>query len=247
MIIWVVLFITKKPVLAGLSDSMMSVPLFLSFIVGAYVDRAWSKKAIALTPGMLRFLLAVLIIVSVLSHLETFILAAIYASTFFIGFTSDVLDAARASWTKAFLNESTYKKGVSQVSSVTMVAQAAGFIIALGFLGAFSLIASLFLLSSVPLIAIRHEKYRGSGPINNYIKEGLSISWNDRRIREIIILSLIGNIIIWMAAIMFISLVQIELELSSVYVSAIFGMMVSGMAAGSMIGYRLSGKLGRKI
>ncbi len=250
VIIWSVLFITKKPVLAGLSDSMMSVPLFLSFIVGAYVDRAWNKKAIAMAAGMLRFLLAVLIIFSVLSRLETFILVTICVSTFLIGFTSDVQDAARASWTKAFLDENTYKKGVSQLSSVTMVAQAAGFIasgfiIASGLPGAFSLIASLFMLSAIPIIAIRHEKYGGSGRINNYIREGLSISWNDKRIREMIVLILIANIIIGMAAIMFISLVQIVLKLSSVYLSVIFGTFVTGMAAGSMIGYKLSGKLGR--
>ncbi|MGC8608951.1 MAG: MFS transporter [Thermoplasmata archaeon] len=249
VIIWVVLLITKNPILAGLSDSMMTVPLILSFIVGAYVDRIWNKKAVAMAAALLRFALICLILIADLTRITVIIVLTIYFSTFLIGFTSDILDSIRASWTKAFLTEDFYKRGTSEISSVTMAAQAIGFIvsgviISTGVYNSFMILSVILLISVFPLIPVKHSNYGGSGSVKEYVKAGLKLAWKDKRIREIIIMGLIGNFIIGMAGIMFISLVQIGFRLPGIFVSLLFGLLVFGMAGGSIAGQKISGKIG---
>lgn len=44
MIIWVLLYETHSPFLSGLGDGILSLPLFFSFIVGAFIDKSGNKK-----------------------------------------------------------------------------------------------------------------------------------------------------------------------------------------------------------
>ncbi|PYB69010.1 MFS transporter [Thermoplasma sp. Kam2015] len=249
VIIWVVLRITEKPVLAGLADSMMTFPLMLSIIVGAAVDRMWIKKELAITAALVRMMLLLLIIYSLHWGHSIYVILAIYTSTFLIGFTSDVIDSVRASWMKVFLREDQYKSGSSQLSSSTMLAQGIGFvlsgiIISLGDFRSFLCLALIFAVALFPLLGVKHSRYGGSGSIQEYIAGGVRLIIGDGRIREIILMGLIGNFLIGMAAIMFISLIEIGFGLSAVYVSMIFGVLVFGIAVGSFFASKISGKLG---
>ncbi len=96
----------------------------------------------------------------------------------------------------------------------------------------------------IPILFIKHYRYGGSGPINEYIKKGIKFIIYDKRIREIIIVGLSVNLILGMAAIMFISLIDVTLELPAIYVSIMFCMLVFGVSIGSLIGQRIKGSLG---
>jgi len=250
VIIWVILQITGKPALAGLADSMMTFPLMLSIVVGSFVDKMWLKKELAISAAAVRVILLFLILFAIHTEKDLYIAVSIFAATFILGFTSDVIDSVRSSWMKAFLREDQYKAGSSEMSSATMIAQGAGFIlsgiiIALGDVRSFLVLTLIFLISILPILAIRHARYGGSDSIQNYIKEGIKLAIGDGRIREVIIIGLIGNFIVGMAAIMFISLVQIGFRLPAIYVSMIFGVLVFGIAIGSIAGSKITGNVGR--
>ncbi len=88
IIIWVILYMTKTPVLSGLGDGFLSVPLFFSFIVGAYVDRFNKKKILAILAGVIRSLSIIMIFIGIFLNNTLITLISIYISAFLIGFTS---------------------------------------------------------------------------------------------------------------------------------------------------------------
>ncbi|MEM3191704.1 MAG: MFS transporter, partial [Candidatus Parvarchaeota archaeon] len=126
IIIWVILFETKSAFFAGLGDGIMSLPLFFSFLVGAFVDRTEKKKAIAIAVGVLRSVFLVTILYGFYLNSLILILISIYASGFILGLTSDVMNSIRASWTKEVLKEEHYKSGSSVSLMVNYIAQGGG-------------------------------------------------------------------------------------------------------------------------
>ncbi|SMD30311.1 MFS transporter [Picrophilus oshimae] len=248
VIIWVILDITRSPVLAGLSDSMMTLPLMLSIIVGSFVDRTMIKKELAMAAMIIRISL-ILIISSLYYNVDAYIVLSIFISTFMLGFTSDIVDSVRASWTKAFLGEAQYKSGLSLMSFSSMFGEGLGFvisgiIIALGDIKSFIIINIIFIASLIPVIIIKHTGYGGTGSINEYIKNGIKFVVNDKRIKEIILIGLIVNFILGMFGILFISMIQVGFGLPAIYVSIVFGLFIFGVSIGSFTGQKIKGNIG---
>ncbi|AAT43381.1 MFS transporter [Picrophilus oshimae] len=249
VIIWVILDITRSPVLAGLSDSMMTLPLMLSIIVGSFVDRTMIKKELAIVAMIIRISMILIIISLLYYNVDAYIVLSIFISTFMLGFTSDIVDSVRASWTKAFLGEAQYKSGSSLMSFSSMFGEGLGFvisgiIIALGDIKSFIIINIIFIASMIPVIIIKHPGYGGTGSINEYIKNGIKFVVNDKRIKEIILIGLIVNFILGMFGILFISMIQVGFGLPAIYVSIVFGLFIFGVSLGSFTGQKIKGNIG---
>jgi len=179
MIIWVILYETKNAFLAGLGDGILSLPLFLSFLVGAYVDRTRSKKELAVAAGLVRAFFLSSILFGFYLHNVIVILLSIYSSGFILGFTSDVLNSIRASWTKEFLTQEQYKHGSSVQSVAVSVAEGIGYLssgifLAFGFYNSFLVILLVFLISILPVIFVRSSAKPEVKSTADSAREGLN-------------------------------------------------------------------------
>ncbi len=252
VIIWVVLYITHSPFLSGLADGMMAFPLFLSFVVGAYVDKISRKKNLAIVASFFRAISMLLIFIGIFFGNQLIVIIAIFISAFLIGFTSDILNSIRASWTKEFLSESQYKYGSSSQNTVNSLAEgigyiASGFLIQMGFSGAFLALFVVFLLSVTPIIFIINAETTVENVeenISSTIIEGMNFVKKNRAIVQIMIIAIIVNFIFGMAGIIFIALVQVHFKLPPIYVSLIFVSLLIGIIGGSSFARILSGRVG---
>lgn len=251
IIIWIVLYITHSPFLSGLADGTLSFPLFISFFVGALVDKILRKKMLAIGASVLRSFSIFSIFYGLIISNELIILISIYLSAFAIGLTSDLLNSIRASWMKEFLSEDQYKKGTSSENSIYSLAEGtgyilSGFILGLGFIGAFAAIMIVFIVSILPLLLIKAEESKI--PVNTgmggVVKEGFEFIKSTPIIVEIMAMAFISNLIFGMSGIIFIVLVQLHYMLPSYYVSLIFGVLIISIVAGSLIGRKVRGRLG---
>lgn len=252
IIIWSVLYITKSPFLSGLADGTLSFPLFISFFVGAIVDRIIRKKMLAIVAGVGRAFSIISILYGLIARNELTILISIYVSAFLVGLTSDLLKSIGSSWTKEFLSEDQYKNGASSQNSINLLGEGAGyvlsgFILVLGFSGAFAAIIVVFAVSIIPLFFISPEesKTKMNKSINGAFVEGLKFIVSSPLIMQIMFISFTGSLIFGISGIILIALVQLHYMLPSYYISMIFGVLIVGMASGSVVGRKVSGSVGK--
>ncbi|MCL5681333.1 MAG: MFS transporter [Candidatus Thermoplasmatota archaeon] len=250
-ILWVIMAETRLPIMAGLGDGILSAPLFFSFIVGAIVDKSSRKRRIALLSGTLRAVAISSIYAALLVHNIPLALIAIYATGFFIGFTSDILNSVRAVWFKEFLTENNYKKGNALDQSVLSLAEGAGYVtgsifLDLGFQNTFLAVIFIFLISIIPVLMIRVSET--SGPdhtdIINSTREGLSFIRGSRPITQLIYLMLATNLIFGMLGVVFTALVQLHFKLPPHYAGLIFAILVFGIFIGSALSVNIKGRVG---
>ncbi|AEB94805.1 MFS transporter [Metallosphaera cuprina] len=249
IIIWIILFETKNAFLAGLGDGIMSLPLFFSFFVGALVDRAKGKKAIAIAAGVLRSVFPVTILYGFYLNSLILILISIYASGFILGLTSDMMNSIRASWTKEILKEEHYKSGSSVSLMVSYIAAGGGYalsgvILAFGFYHAFATIIAVFALALIPIFFIRTNFRPRDVSAMTSLKEGIEFMRKHREIVQLMIIALILNVVFGTIGIIFISLVQIGFHLPAIFASIIFSTFIIGLVIGSFLGGKVKGKIG---
>lgn len=252
IIIWVILFITKSPILSGIGDGILSAPLFISFVVGAYIDKFNRKKFLAIMSSIARSLSITFIFIGILLNNTLIIILSIYLSAFLIGFTSDILNSIRASWIKEFLSEDQYKKGVSLSNTVYSMAEGIGYItsgilISFGTFFSFFAMFIVFAISIIPLIFIKISdlKKKENTKIIGTVLEGLVFIKENNPVWQIMIIAFIGNLIFGMAGIIFVALVQIGYKLPAIFISLIFGIFVFGIILGSIVASKIKGKLGK--
>lgn len=250
--IWIILYITHSPLLSGIADGLMSAPLFLSFIVGAYIDKFTKKKILSYISSVIRSLSIIFIIIAVYLNNDLMIIITIYLAAFIIGFTSDILNSIRSVWLKQFLTEDQYKKGVGLSNSVYSLAEGIGYILSgllltLGLIGVFSAITIIFIISIIPLLMIKvqEKKLPESFEIKSSIKEGIIYIIKTNVLWQVMIIAFLGNFIFGMGGIIFVSLVQIVYKVSAVYVSLIFVSIIGGIVFGSILGPKIKGKAGK--
>jgi len=249
MIIWVLLYESHSPFLAGLGDGILSLPLFLSFIVGALIDKSGRKKAIAIWGGVARAVSLSTIFLGFYVNSVMLIVISIYVTGFLIGLTSDILNSVRASWTKKLLTEEQYKSGSSILQTVSSMAEGAGYIasglfLALGFLDSFISIFVIFIISLAPLLFMRVEESTEVKSAMDSIIEGLKFIRESKAIMQVMAIALLGNMIFGMAGILFTTLVQVHFKLLPIYVSIIFFIFIVGMIIGAMLSRHVNGKVG---
>jgi MFS family permease len=249
IILWIILFETHSPFLSGLGDGILSAPLFFSFIVGAFVDKSGKKKALIIVAGVARALTLSLIFLGFYIDNVILIVISIYVSGFLIGFTSDILSAVNASWTKKFLDEEHYKTGSSLVQSVSSIAEGAGYIasgllLAAGFAQSFLSIFVVFIVSIIPILFIKTTEVSSSESAIDSVKQGLKFIMSSKPIIQILIIALLGNMIFGMAGVMFTALVQLHFKLPAIYISMIFSIVMVGIVIGSLLVAKVKGKLG---
>jgi len=251
MILWIVLEVTGSPLLAGLGEGLLSLPLFFSFLFGAVIDKSRRKKRIALASGALRAasLLGVMWAAFIGSRIALVI--AIYSAALIIGLTSDVLNSIRTSWTKEFLGEEQYKTGSSLSSAVSSAFDAAGYglaglMVTQGYEISFLTLLSVFIVALAPLSAIRESdvQLKRSSPLES-MREGIAFIRAHRVVTEAMVVAVVVNMVFGMSGVMIAALVQQSLRLPAVYMSLLIVAIMGGGVLGSGLASKIKGGLGK--
>ena len=251
-ILWFALIVTGSPVLAGFADGMGALPLLLSFAFGAYVDSLSSKKQLAVLASVIRAV-SILSLFLALRFSNLFIeTASIYFVAFVMGLTSDILNSTTASWTKQFLLDTQYKRGTSLMQSTTSLAQSVGYAVAgalilFGFNFTIYSFAIIFAISVIPLLLMRNEttiKVSGEKSLQSSLINGIRYIFGDKRLRAMIILTLIVNLAFGTVGIFFAVLVSDQFKLPAIYYTFLFLSLTLGLFFGAILGAKAKGKAG---
>lgn len=251
-VIWITLKLTSSPLISGFADGMVSLPLFMSFFFGAYIDHLKSKKALAVLSSAIRSAIVLVLILAVLCNVFWLRVLAIYAVAFAIGMTSDILNSIRGSWTKQFLGATQYKSGMSLLESLSTIAQSIGFLLSavmltFGIIPAAYGLSLIFLASIFPLLMIRD---RDAGvavetePYGQSMKSGLAYIGKSGILKAVIVITLFVNLSFGAVGIFFAYLVDIVFQLPALYYGFLFFSLTLGIVGGSMIASKVKGKLG---
>lgn len=251
-IVWITLAITNSAVLSGFADGMSALPLFLSFAFGAYVDRLASKRNLAILVSVARVVTILVLFIAVEYDSLFLAVASIYSVAFVIGLTTDVMDSISSTWTKQFLTEDTYLKGTSRLKSATSLAQGTGYaisgaIILLGIAPAIIAFAILFAISTLPLFLVSNdhtEDVSMETRIQSSMMNGIRYIFGDGRLKAMILITLVVNLAFGMAGLFFAVLVQDSFSLPAIYYTTLYLSLTAGIFMGSIIGGKVSGKLG---
>ncbi len=251
-ILWIALLLTKSPVLAGFADGMSALPLMLSFVFGAIVDRLVSKKALAIVISSFRAASIMVLFIAISQSSLILEVFSIYFVAFVIGMSTDILNAIRSSWSKQFMEESQYQGGVSLSQSVTAIAEAAGYaisgvLILLGLQFAIYSFAIIFAVSIAPLILIRKERTSNVAKeidIKSSVREGMKFIFGDSRLRALVIIIMAINLTIGTVGIFMVYLVEVHFKLSAIYYTSMALSVTIGVIVGSVLGSKAKGKVG---
>jgi MFS family permease len=250
MILWITLKLTGIPVIAGLADGLYTAPLFLSFFVGTFVDRSRHKKAVAVLSAVSKSLAILLLYLAIeVNYLYTTVFL-IFLCVLALGFTSDINNAVRSSWTKSFLKEEEYQKGTSKLNSLESLAQMVGYTLSgaflyLGDVRGITALILIFVLAIFPILLIKERPSKTDQRSEaNGFREGLSFLRSSRILQEVIFIGMIVNLALSMLGIGFTILIQTDLKLPAFYFSLAFISIAVGVIAGSLISSKARGKLG---
>jgi len=233
IIIWIMLKETGSPLISGLSDGLISLPLLFSFIVGAYLDKQMKVKHIGILAGLIRSLSLLGLVYAFLIQNVFLIVAFGLFSSFILGFTSDVINSMRSLLTKLFLGETQYKTGSSLSNTVYSLSEAVGYsisgvLLTFGYLNSINIIFIIFILAVIPIILLK-EKERidvTDTKLNESIKQGLRFILNEKLLKEKLLLGFIVNFLFGAMALFLISLIHLKLNLSPLFVSMVFLMLI---------------------
>jgi Major Facilitator Superfamily. len=112
-------------------------------------------------------------------------------------------------------------------------------------LNSINIIFIIFILAVIPIILLK-EKERidvTDTKLNESIKQGLRFILNEKLLKEMLLLGFIVNFLFGAMALLLISLIQLKLNLSPLFVSMVFLMLIGGISAGSYFGKFIGGKL----
>lgn len=251
-ILWIALFITKSPILAGLADGMSALPLLMSFLFGALVDKLPSKKALAIFISVVRVLSIFALFLSVAYSNIIIETLSIYFVAFVIGMSTDILNSVRSTWGKQFLGEAQYQSGTSIAQSVSAIAEGVGYgisgvLILLGIQYAVYSFSLIFAVSIIPLAIIRNDKTDVTSREKNLqsaMMMGLKAIFGDSRLRALIIIVLAINLAMGTFGIFVVYLVEDHFHLSAIYYTTLALSVVLGTFIGAVIGSKARGKIG---
>ena len=252
MILWMALALTHSPVITGVADGMAALPLFASFLVGAFVDRSGRKKVLGAAACLARPAIVGLMFIAVNLHSIILIAALFFLASFLLGFTSDVMNSVRSVWSKQFLDDATYKKGTSTLQAASALAETAGYGIAGAFL-VFGYDSALFALSMIfvlafaavlPIKAERERKNDGNSIVTS-VREGLHFIRGSKFIMEVMLVSLLANFLFGTMGVGLTALIQRDFHLPASYFGALLFTLSIAVIIGSVLASKISGSVGR--
>ena len=256
LILWIAISETKSALVTGITSAMLVAPLILSILFGAIVDRAASKKVIAIIGPFLKALAALILLMVIMNYslLSDTIFLSISALAF--GFSLDILVPIRAIWSQKFLRKPVYLKGMSVANLVYRTSRLSGFLVAalllsLSLRTSILAVVSLYLASLLPILFIDDVKdvTIGRGTLRKVMLDGLQYIGRTRIVAEIVFISSFSALFLGMLDTASTVMIERVFGLSSAYLSYAFFAVSSGAIIGSTITSKLKTvrSVGRKL
>ncbi|WP_393971723.1 MFS transporter [Oxyplasma meridianum] len=252
-IIWITLDLTNSALMAGLADGLFTLPLIFSLYFGALIDRLGKKKNLAIISTLVRASAILLILMAILVHGFFLVIALIYSAVVVTGMMSDIINSIRSVWTKAFLEEDQYQKGISLSTGFYSVAEGIGYALSgillyFGYSDTVYLLAAIFIISVIPIIFLQEKTDAGktiSGTnISSEILDGIRFIRRNRSLSQFIIIMIFANFVIAMVGIGFTFMIEKVLILPAFYLSIILIALSAGIGLGAIPGGFIRGTLG---
>ncbi len=239
---WIVLTLTNSPFLAGVELSISNVPLAFSFLVGHYLTKVKSKKALEVGVTGIRALVLLFIFLVFLTGNEFYELVSIFIGFFITSWTEDVSSQIGGYWDKEFLDENQYQRGFSLSTTLSTIINLisyilAGTFIAIGIDLAFPILIMGFAIATVirSFIKPKSDGFIEDQPHN--FKEGFSYIWKNNVLRYLMLQALSTSLAVGGFLILIESLVKYRYGSSPFILTGILvGAMVGGVVGASLSG-----------
>lgn len=239
-ILWISITSTGSPLITGVTTALMATPLLLNMVVGAAVDRAGKKKAIAICATLLKASAPVLLLGTLFSGIELVQILSLFASALAYGFSIDFLVVIRVIWWQRLLSRPAYLKGMSITNLVGTGSRIVGyfssaFIIPYSAEASILLTAAIYLASIVPILLIRNvNDVRKYSKVSHLLKEGFSYLKQNHVAFNIILISGISGLFLGMTDSSSTVLISQKFLLDSSFLSYTFISISSGHLLGSL-------------
>lgn len=248
VLLWIVLAETKSSLIMGLVSGVGSLPMLLSFLVGAMIDSSTKKKSIFVLGGIIRVFAALGVLVSIIEGIVQLEIFAFFVSVFMMGFSGDLINSIRMVWTKRLLPDSQMKRGSSayQIMGTTISAVgeiSSGILLEIGFTISLAVIVFLFLGFSIISLAINvvsENPTREPGKVrikHHFLKELKSIGSNTV-FKQTLIIGIFLNLPFNMIFVFLVFLVQVHFALPPLYLGIALLLDSAGSIAGAYLAQR---------
>ena len=193
---WIILSLTNSALLTGLVLSLSDAPLAVSFIVAYYVARLKKKKPLVLGGTFLRAVIIFSIFLVFLSGNKFWELLAIFIAFFIDAWIGDLTGQVHGFWTKEFLNEDQYQRGISIATMLNMVVTlisyiAAGIVIYIVVYNGFLVLMVGYIIATIPIIFIKPKSDESQDTELHSFRDGIFFLWNTKPLRYSLIFSML--------------------------------------------------------
>ncbi|MEV2278997.1 MFS transporter [Nocardiopsis sp. NPDC049922] len=244
---------TRSPVLiAGVAIALTLPWLLFALPAGALADRLDRRRAMLAANGLRVTLLGVLVLLSVLGADSIWVL---YGVAFCIGAAETLNDTAAQSILPQVVGRDQLPRANGRLYAAQLTANEfigpplAGFLVAVGVLFAFTTPAALWLLAAVALLLIpgrfRVARERRTS-LRSDIAEGLSFLWHHRMLRAFALMAGVFNFATSAVLAVFV-LYAVGPESPMGLSEPAFGLVLTTIAAGSLIGSLLAERIERLL
>ena len=233
----------------------MTAPLMLGVVVGYIVDRARSKKSVALFATVLKAATPPPFLPIILYGLSSVSITLMLLAALLYGLSIDLLVPVRAIWGQSFLRRKKYPKGWSVANIVSRTSRLSGYLfsgmlIAYGLADASYIVSILFLVSLVPIIFIEVVEIEGrSDGLKNGILEGFRYLRKSGLIMGIVVITAISGLFLGMTDSASTVIVGQVLHLDPSFLSYTFFSISAGGISGSVFSSTLKSvdRVGMKL
>lgn len=243
---WMVLSLTGSPLITGLADGLVSIPLMFSFVMGTVVDRQRRKKLLYVLATLGIAFSFIVLGESIDTHLLVEKVAFIFTATLLFGFFDDIQDSVSSFFDKVMLTETQIKKGMSLrravlSSSILTGYAASAFFITSGFYFTLISLVLIFLLAAAIILPVRYaaahnpKKEEFLSSLGSGIREFIGNPF----LKELFLMASVVNFFWGMLTIGFTVFVERYMEMPVYYYSAIMVSMEVGVLAGTVVSGRL--------
>ncbi len=250
--VWEVLVLTNSPFLAGLMQSVASLPIIFSAFTGYYVHKSGNYGKITMLSATVRIFLFLWVIIAIFLNYNLILILSLFIVMFLYDFFSDFENSAYYVWYKIIMPKKQYQKASSLMETLRNAIRvisifSAGFFLLIGFRYALYVSIIVYALAIIPIGMLSRQKELRkrnieADPIHTF-KEGLSFVGKSKVLKYL----LITSFLVAFSYGALISVISVYIKISFNLPSYVAGIFLAIGYAGTMIGMALAIKLKGKL
>lgn len=233
----------RSALITGIADSLSSIFLFISPVIGAWIDRKQLLGRISAYSSALRTLSLFPIVFSLITKNNFILLISLFISSAIVGLTSDIINSVRSVWFQEVLDKKSYRKATSFNQIIGTVSEVVGYI-SVGFSFVYGFYApTLIVLVTLAVSALAYPKVKRD-KIETPEKEGNMISstiggiryvWKSLDFRRLLVAYFLFNFVAGSLGIFFTVLTVNNASHNAILLSTLLTVLSLGILLGSSL------------